>query len=145
MVDVQAAWRAKGWGVDVGAGRKSALCNLRFADDVLLLATSKAQLRQMLEDVIKATATVGLELHFGKTVILNNIPDGLRRGATSICAGNERVEILPYEEATKYLGRKLTFGSTFHDLEIDHRIACGWAKFHGHQKELCGTILSKIA
>jgi hypothetical protein len=101
MVDVQAAWREKGWGLDLGAGRKSALCNLRFADDVLLLATSKEQLRQMLEDVIKATAAAGLELHFGKTVILNNIPDDLRRAATSVSVGTKQVEILPYEATTK--------------------------------------------
>ena len=138
MVDVQTAWRAKGWSVDVEAGQKSALCSLRFADDVLFFARSKAQLRQILEDVVKATATVGLELDFGKTVILNNIPDGLRRGATSMYAGNGRVEILPYEEATKYSGRKLTFGSNVHDLEIVHRIGCGCAKLHGHREELCG-------
>jgi hypothetical protein len=41
MKDVQDKWRKKGWGIDVGYGRTASLCNLRFADDVLLLANTR--------------------------------------------------------------------------------------------------------
>jgi hypothetical protein len=37
--DPQNQWRSKGWGVQVGADESSRLCNLRFADDLLLVAT----------------------------------------------------------------------------------------------------------
>jgi len=44
--------------------------------------------------------------------------------------------VLTYSEKTEYLGRLLGF-SSFHDAEIDHRIAKAWAKFHKFKKELC--------
>ena len=42
------------------------LWNLRFADDVLLIAQSRRQLAAMIGDLIIATRRVGLELHAGK-------------------------------------------------------------------------------
>ena len=64
--DVQDKWRARGWGIDVEAGSQCALCNLRFSDDILLLATSAEQLRHTLNNLMLATRAVGLELHSGK-------------------------------------------------------------------------------
>jgi len=69
LADAQQEWRRKGWGIDVGGGRIHTLCNLRFADDVLLLAGSRRQLECMLEDLARRTATVGLEIHFGKSTV----------------------------------------------------------------------------
>ena len=48
------------------------LTNLRFADDVLLLASSKKQLRKMLYEFKKSTEKVGLRIHPEKTKILSN-------------------------------------------------------------------------
>ena len=48
------------------------LTNLRFADDVLLFATSKEQLQKMLCDFKESTEKVGLRIHPEKTKILSN-------------------------------------------------------------------------
>ena len=48
------------------------LTNLRFADDVMLFATSKKQIRKMMCDFKKATEKVGLRIHPDKTKILSN-------------------------------------------------------------------------
>ena len=46
------------------------LTNLRFADEVMLFATSKEQIRKMLFK--KVTEKVGLRIHPDKTKILSN-------------------------------------------------------------------------
>ena len=104
---------------------------------MLLFASSKKkQLKCMLEDLVKRTKDVGLEIHLGKTKILNNMLDDGRDSSEGIDIGRETIKILALDESTMYLGRKLTLGS-YHDTEIDHRIACGWAKFNQYKKELC--------
>ena len=51
---------------------RDCLTNLRFADDVMLFATSKEQLRNMMYEFKKATEKVGLTIHPDKTKILSN-------------------------------------------------------------------------
>ena len=48
------------------------LTNLRFADDVMLFATSKEQIRKMLCEFKKGTEKAGLRIHPDKTKILSN-------------------------------------------------------------------------
>ena len=48
------------------------LTNLSFADNVMLFATSKEQIRKMLCEFKKVTEKVGLRIHPGKTKILSN-------------------------------------------------------------------------
>ena len=48
------------------------LTNMRFADDVLLLASSKEQLQKMLCEFKRSTENVGLRIQPGKTKILSN-------------------------------------------------------------------------
>ena len=64
MKYIKTKWCRKGWGIKVG---NETLCNLRFADDVVLVGSSKRQLIYMLTDLIKACSAVGLEIHMGKT------------------------------------------------------------------------------
>ena len=123
-------------GLDGGTGRLQTLCSLRFADDVFLFASSKYQLKCMLEDLAKRTKDVGLEIHLGKKKILNNMPDNERDSSGGIDIGGETIKILPLNKSTMYLGRKLTVGD-YHDTEIDHRIACRWATCNQNEKELC--------
>ena len=56
------------------------VCNLRFADDLLVIATSKRQLTRMLKELEEAVEDVGLILHAGKTKILTNTLDEHRKG-----------------------------------------------------------------
>lgn len=65
----------------------------------------------------------------GKTKILSTRSD--RRGCLAqrhVEVLGEKVEVLPEDEGTLYLGRMLKF-KNFHDAEIDHRITRGWAAF----------------
>eukprot|EP00973_Karenia_brevis_P050698 7042911-Karenia_brevis.AAC.1 len=64
-------WNSRKYGVQVG---NRFLSNLRFADDILLLASSRTQLCHMLIDLASASDRVGLQLHQGKTKVMTNIP-----------------------------------------------------------------------
>eukprot|EP00973_Karenia_brevis_P081242 11263927-Karenia_brevis.AAC.1 len=69
---VQPSWRQRGYGIKFSIHDQLSLTNLRFADDVLLLATSRSHLVKMIEELLVATHSVGLEVHTGKTKILTN-------------------------------------------------------------------------
>ena len=49
------------------------ITNLRFANDVLLLASSRGQLHVMIKDLAAASKAVGLSLHLGKAKVLTNM------------------------------------------------------------------------
>ena len=51
---------------------RDCLTNLRFADGVMLFATSREQIRKMMCDFKKATEKVGHRIHPDKTKILSN-------------------------------------------------------------------------
>ena len=53
--------------------------NLRFADDLLLFATTKEQLQKMMCDFKHSTEKVGLKIHPGKTKILSNQSSNRRK------------------------------------------------------------------
>ena len=48
------------------------LTNLRYADDVLLFATSKKKLQKRMYQFKESTEKVGLRIHPGKTKVLSN-------------------------------------------------------------------------
>jgi hypothetical protein len=128
LESIQADWRRKGFGIAIGAGPEDRLCNLRFADDIILLATSRSQLKQMLGDLSAAAITVGLELHMGKTKVLNN------SGASgSVEVQGSSIDIV---DTTEYLGRYLSFDE-MHTVEVDSRISKAWKKFMVLKGELC--------
>ena len=54
------------------------ITNLRYADDILLIARSLSQIKTMLADLVLETAKVGLKIHPNKTKIqYNNIRYGV--------------------------------------------------------------------
>ena len=66
-------WRKKKcMGVHLSENDHDCLTNMRFADDVLLFASSKEQLQKMLCELKRSTETVGLRIHSEKTKILSN-------------------------------------------------------------------------
>ena len=94
MRDVKPAWIRRNIGLELG---NVLLSELRFADDLLLLATSTPAMRSMLGDVVAAPKRRGLELHPDKTKILCN--KSVRSGRISrpyLDVGDMRVEVLPY-------------------------------------------------
>ena len=64
--------KKKGMGTYLSDNDHDCLTNLRFADDVLLRASSKEQLLKMLYEFKKSTEKVGLRIHPEKTKILGN-------------------------------------------------------------------------
>lgn len=66
---VSAKWKAMEAGIPVGERR---LTDLRFAGDVLLIASTAGELEGMLEDLAGEAGQVGLQIHFGKTKVLCN-------------------------------------------------------------------------
>ena len=59
-------------GIYLSDQERDCLTNLRFADDVMLFATSKEQIRNMMCEFKNATEKVGLRIHPDKTKILSN-------------------------------------------------------------------------
>eukprot|EP00959_Pyramimonas_sp_CCMP1952_P344017 7205627-Pyramimonas_sp.AAC.1 len=107
------------------------LTNLRFADDILLVAGTLDQVKTMLGDLSIEAEKVGLCLHPDKTNILHNghRPCRSRRPPTRGHVNGMSIVILPPYQSTKYLGRKMQLDE-YHATEIENRIATAWRKFH---------------
>ena len=134
--DVKQQWNDKRRGIKLGEGPSSLLTNLRFADDLLLLAATRADVRQMLGDVVIAAKKRGLQLHPDKTKILCNTSQRRGRAAqTSITVEGMNIEVVPFAGSVKYLGSILTFDEPMR-AEIDHRVSMGWKKFMSPKEEL---------
>ena len=132
----KASSRRKGhpFGIDIAKDGRF-LTNLRFADDVLLVAQSKSDLVKMLTHFSKQASYYGLKLNYDKTKVLTW--NHLSQGHSSIIVGDQAVEILAEDKAEKYLGRKLCMFKC-QEAEFNNRLACAWASFHEHKSELCG-------
>ena len=129
-------WVARGWGVKLGKDDDDQITNLRFADDLIIVAATKVQLQTMLRELAASVKDVGLCLHWGKTKCVCNIPDDDREECTTITVDGRDVQLLKYDESLMYLGRALSFGS-LHDAEIGNRMTQAWKKFMASKKELC--------
>ena len=70
--EIQRWQKRKGMGIYLSDHDHDCLTNLRFADDVLLLASSKEQQRKMLCEFKNSTEKVVLRIHLDKTKILSN-------------------------------------------------------------------------
>ena len=126
----------KTWGIQLGHTKESTLSNLRFADDVLLIATTLPQLTKLLASLSTAAKKRGLELHLDKTKIFSNAVRRTGRGKDAqVQVDNMSIQILPYEDSTKYLGR----ATSFHDpnaTEVANRISSAWRNFMVYEMAL---------
>ena len=84
----------------------------------------------------RAVGEVGLEFHMGKTTLLSNAQGRKQSHATSVNLEGDQIAILTPEKSTKYLGIALALDD-YHDREIDHRIAAGWATFTTYKAKIC--------
>ena len=98
------------------------LNNLRFADDLMLMAHTPEELQELIDDLHNKSAAAGLKIHpvKTKTVMFNKYA---RRGVIS-------VDNVPLEtvEKYKYLGQIVSANSD-NTPEINNRIRSGWAAF----------------
>ena len=129
-------WSEKRLGITIGEG-SGKLTNLRFADDLLLVATSLAELTKMIEKLSQEVSEFGLAIHPQKTKVLGNVADSRRTpNAGFVSVGGLNIEILSFDGHVKYLGRRFSFSNTS-TLEVDNKINSGWDKFHMFRHVLC--------
>ena len=114
---------------------RDCLTNLRFADDVMLFATSKEQIRNMMCEFKDATEKVELRIHPDKTKILSNQSNMNSDTKKYIKIGEMSIEILAKNESVKYLGQRISFHQQ-ETLEIKSRIRAAWTTFHKYRQEL---------
>ena len=113
----------------MGGGRSETLGNLRFADDVILMASSVKHLKTMIKEFMVAAGKIGLELHLGKSKVLTNENPDYKKLEIDGCT-------FEVQESTEYLGRVMSFTDS-HSVEIKHRIARAWSKFMANKDVLC--------
>ena len=114
---------------------RDCLTNLRLADDVILFATSKEQIRKMMCEFKKATQKVGLRIHRDKTKILSNQSNMNSDTKRYIKIGEMSIEILAINESVIYFGQRISFYQQ-ETTEIKSRIRAAWATFHKYRQEL---------
>ena len=81
------------------------LTNLRFAEYILWVGTSKALARRKLQDLGERARAAGLKLRMGKTKVLSN--EAGRRGGLrqkDVQVGEGLVDVLTYDDSAAYLG-----------------------------------------
>ena len=135
-----ASWESRRCGLQLGHTEEW-LSNLRFADDILLFATSRDMVEGMLGDLITAAEKVGLSLHLGKTKILTNEFARPDAGKGQCFVGGKCVEILDAKDCTMYLGRNLNLWS-LQETEVEYRVGAAWRQFMARKGELCGKRYS---
>ena len=92
----------KEWEFYLSDQERDCLTNLRFADDVMLFATSKEQIRNMMCEFKDATEKVGLRIHPDKTKILSNQSNMNSDTKRYSKIGEISIEILAKNESVKY-------------------------------------------
>ena len=100
-------------------GRK--LSNLRFADDIVLFASSARELQGMIDDLNTQSKSVGLTMNSTKTKVMTNTQE-----ITIQVDGTD----LQYISEYVYLGQLVAFKQNM-DKEIKRRIASAWKAFWG--------------
>lgn len=107
-------WEHLGINID---GKK--LNHLRFADDIVLISESEADLQQMISELNSESLVAGLKMNIKKTKIMACEP-------TNITINND-----PVEQITEYiyLGHTITLGKQNQTAEITRRIRQGWIAY----------------
>ena len=115
--------RRQGWGFGIPVHKDlPSLTELRFADDILLIACCKADVKKMLEHLQAETAKYGLKLNVDKTKIMTNTHVA---EDSSVEIRGEATEILTCDSSQRYLGRKLCINS-LHETELSNRRSAAW-------------------
>ena len=97
------------------------LTNLRFADDLVLIAHTFEELQDLIDELHNKSTAAGLKIHPEKTKVMCN--EYARQGAITI----ENVTLENVQQY-KYLGQIVSI-SRNNALEINNRIRSGWAAF----------------
>ena len=119
MMDLD--WSDKGISID---GKR--LSNLRFADDIVLISTSSAELQQMVNELDAAGKAIGLEMNRSKTEVMRN------NWADDTIITLDSAD-LPDKDRYVYLGRVITMDNSL-KAEISRRRSAAWAATNSRKK-----------
>ena len=100
------------------------LNNLRFADDIILFATSEDQLQETMKNLNDEGKKDGMIMNKKKTKIMCN-KTAKKSARSGISVNNE---VLEEVNEYQYLGRLMTSENEI-GAEVDKRIKIGWQKF----------------
>jgi len=105
-------WDKKGLRVDGGY-----LSDLRFADDIVLIISTKEELIEMLTDLKRESGKIGFNMNIDKSKLLTPDPGDVHLKGQQIEKVNEYI----------YLGHTITLGKENQTAEITGRIRLTWA------------------
>ena len=106
-------WKAQLFheGIQVrGSGER--ITNIRYADDILLVAKSRAELLRMAELLVLELARVGLTLNSAKTKILHTSYEDDGHDVDFVEIAGDFVSVLHPKSWHKYLGRHIFFATS---------------------------------
>ena len=95
---------------------------------------SREDVIKMVSHLAKVARKYGRTFNYEKTKLLD--VHGISTNAATVLIDGTAVDVLGPLQSEKYLGRKICCGS-YHETEIQNRIAAGWASFMKYKKELC--------
>ena len=101
--------------------------NLRFADDIVLIAKNENKLRVMAGELMRESREVGLTMNLSKTKIMTNI-----QNLANIQLGDSVIEKV---EEYKYLGQSISFADKT-NKELKIRRANSWKDFWAQRRVL---------
>ena len=138
-------WKAKLFHHGVQLGHGNRLTHIRYADDLMLVATSSKDLIYMLETLIPELAACGLQLNSAKTKILTTSPLNTSE-FVDVCGEMVQViQVIHAESVHKYLGRNLTANFLARrDMEFAHRLQVAWNKFLKYKHVLLNKHISLV-
>ncbi|PIC11825.1 hypothetical protein B9Z55_028821 [Caenorhabditis nigoni] len=106
------------------------LTNLRYADDIALIAHDRDTMQKMVDELIQESKKVGLVINKKKNVAMTNLPttspDNL-----NIKINGQNINIV---DKFIYLGSSVSFDSN--NNEIQRRISSAWGAFTKHRQFL---------
>ena len=116
------------------------LLDLRFADDIVLFATSSVEAARMVDAVVTCLMEVGLALNASKTQIVTT---QAQPGKTVTTQNGLEREILDATKAQKWLRCLLsTLNAGNREADLDFRVQATSKAFHANRRILCDQNVS---
>lgn len=103
------------------------LSNLRFADDIALIAKSEEELEEMIKDLEEKSTEAGMSINFKKSKKLVNETQETENQTIVENKKEERSMIGSVVQAT-YLGQQVAFKNRT-EIEVNARITKAWNKY----------------
>lgn len=118
LEDILRSLHWEDYGISV-LGRR--LNNLRYADDIVLLASSPDELQHMMQELSDASNRCGLEMNLDKTKVMTNTESN----------ATIKVDHAVIERVDKYvyLGQEIVTGKKNQTNEINRRVRLAWAAY----------------